>query len=90
MADFVKEKIVKANRAHECFGCTKAIAVGEHYTANVSTDMGKIFTTAFCIVCDAVIREFYNPDDFENMGRGDLADDHQYFDDDGVLLETAP
>ncbi len=58
MTGFMRQKVVKTREPHICFGCGVKHEAGILMLVVVSVDMGKIFSTYWCDVCDAYWGEY--------------------------------
>ena len=68
VADFYREKIIKARKVHKCCECSKEIQRGEQYERIVGKWDGDMYTYKTCMDCVSIRKTFFcNGWIFEHM-----------------------
>jgi hypothetical protein len=55
--EFIREKIVKGRKAHECLECGEVIEKGEHHHSISGKWEGDVHTVRVCLNCEAIWQE---------------------------------
>lgn len=71
MSHHVKSERVTTRKPHQCWGCQHKTPKGEIMLRCTAVDMGRISSTYFCAVCEAVMDEWH-------------ADDREWIDEGGI------
>jgi len=69
--DCLANKMVKTRKSHHCWGCRSNIPIGSKVRYVKTADNGVILSAYWCGVCEAIIAELDDTDDFNY---GDIID----------------
>ena len=72
MSHHISTKTVKTRKEHYCFGCQRDFPAGTEMSRTTCVDMGRIFSTYECDVCQEVVMGWDDSDRYDGYCEGDV------------------